>query len=77
MAYISIRLHSGVTLSGGAAKTLIGYALRRRGRSCWEEIAVDVFSGAGETLLLARPGCTLEVRVADYALPVLLKYLSA
>ena len=76
MAFITIRLHSGVTLSGGAAKTLIGYALRRRGLKCWEEICVDMFTGAGETLVIARPEYTLEIRIADYALPVLSKFFT-
>ncbi len=76
MAYITMRLHNGVTISGGAVKTLISYALRRRGQPCWREIGVDVFSGAGETLVIARPEERVEIRLADYALPFLYKFFT-
>ena len=74
MPYITIRLHNGATLSGGAAKLLIGYVLRRRGRPCWEEIGVDLFTGGGETMAIARPRYTVSVRLADYALPILYQF---
>ena len=75
MEYVAVQLHRGTTLSAGAARTLVSYARRRRGRPCWEEMAVDLFSGAdGESLLLARPPIRVAV-LADYALPALQRLL--
>ena len=77
--FIALRLHGGAALSAGAARLLVNYALRRRGREGWPLASVEVFPGAGggsgETLLLARP-VRFEVRLADYVLPLLGKYFT-
>ena len=77
MEFIALRLHGGAALSGGAARLLVDYALRRRGRKGWALASVEVFAGGagGETLLIARP-VRVEVRLADYVLPLLRKYYS-
>ena len=74
--FIALRLHGGAALSGGAARLLVDYALRRRGREGWAFASVEAFAGnGGETLLLARP-VRVEVRLADYVLPLLRKYFT-
>lgn len=76
--FVALRLHGGAGLSGGAARLLVDYALRRRGREGWALASVEVFSGGGsggETLLLARP-VRVEVRLADYVLPLLRDYFT-
>ena len=75
--FIALRLHGGATLSGDAARLLVNYALRRRGREGWTLASVDAFpgGGSGETLLLARP-VRFEVRLADYVLPFLRDYFT-
>ena len=55
MEYVTVRLHNGAALSGGAARLLVGYALRRRGRDCWSAVSAELFRGRRETLLIARP----------------------
>ena len=77
MEYVTLRLHNGVTLSSGAARTLVSYALRRSGRAVWNVTSIELFGGgSGETLLIARPSEGVEVHLADYALPLLRKYFS-
>ena len=76
MEYVTLRLHNGVTLSSGAARTLVSYALRRSGRAVWNVTSIELFGGGGETLLIARPSAGVEVHFADYALPLLRKYFS-
>lgn len=77
--FIALRLHGGAGLSGGAARLLVDYALRRRGREGWALASVEVFAGnsggGGETLLIARP-VRVEVRLADYVLPLLRNYFT-
>ena len=78
--FIALRLHGGAMLSAGAARLLVNYALRRRGREGWALASVEAFpSGSGgnggETLLLARP-VRFEVKLADYVLPLLGKYFT-
>ena len=73
--FIALRLHGGAALSGGAARLLVDYALRRRGREGWALTSVEAFATGGETLLLARP-VRFEVRLADYVLPLLGKYFT-
>ena len=75
MEYVTVRLHNGAALSGGAARLLVGYALRRRGRDCWSAVSAELFRGRRETLLIARPTAAVAVHIADYALPALCKYL--
>ena len=78
MEYVTLRLHNGVTVSSGAARTLVSYALRRSGRAAWNVTSIELFGGggSGETLLIARPSAGVEVHFADYALPLLRKYVS-
>lgn len=78
MEYIALRLHNGVTLRSGAARTLVGYALRRFGHPTWSVTSIELFAGggSGETLLIARPSEGVEVHLADYALPLMRKYFS-
>ena len=76
MDYFVIRPYRGALLSPGAARTLIGFALRLRGTERWEAIGIDAFSGGGENLLIARPAPVVRVRVAEYALPALRKYFT-
>lgn len=75
MEFIALRLYGGAALSGGAARLLVNYALRRRGREGWALASFEAFAGDGETLLLARP-VRVEVRLADYVLPLLRKYFT-
>ena len=74
--YVAMRLHKGQTLSTKAARLLVGYLLRCRSRATWTVMKIDQFSAGGETLLLARPFQGIEVRLADYSLPFLHKYLT-
>ena len=74
MEYVTVRLHNGAALSGGAARLLVDYALRRRGRDCWSAVSAELFRGRRETLLIARPFAGVEVRLADYTLPFLRSY---
>lgn len=78
MEYIALHLPAGAALSCGAARALVAYALRRRGRNCWSVISVDHFRGGGrgESLLLARPSVGIEVQFADYIFPVMRKYFT-
>ena len=80
MEYVAIRLsnvHNAPSLSAGAARTLVGYALRRRGRESWSVICAEVFCGRGrETLVLARPSAGVEARFADYLYPMMRKYFT-
>ena len=78
MPFVTMRLHNGVTLSSGAARVLVSYALRRGGRSGWLITSIEQFGGggSGETLLIARPSAGVEVHFADYALPVLRKFFT-
>lgn len=75
--FIALRLRGGAALSDGAARLLVNYALRRRGREGWALASVEAFSSGagGETLLLARP-VRFEVSLADYVLPLLRKYFT-
>ena len=76
MEYVTVRLHRGATLSKGAARTLVGYALHRSGRPCWGLMYIEQFFGAdGESLLIARPAAA-EAAFADYALPALRRLLA-
>ncbi|MBQ9412987.1 MAG: hypothetical protein IJU29_07835 [Oscillospiraceae bacterium] len=75
MAYIAMRLYRGVQLTDSAARLLVGYARRRAGRKPWGVLGLDIYSGGGETLLIARPTAAVAVHIADYALPALCKYL--
>ena len=76
MHYILIRPPRGAALSGTAAKTLVGYALRRSGRSPWPVMCIEHFSSdtAGDSFLIARPSCGVEAQLADYAYPFLRYY---
>ena len=76
MNYIVIRTYRGATLAAGAARTLVSYALRLSGRRRWDAIGVDVFTAGGRSLLIARPAPEPAVRIADYALPLLMKYFT-
>ena len=76
MEYIALRLPAGAALSSGAARALIFYTLRRSGRKTWSVISVDQFRGGGESLLLARPFCGVEVQFADYIFPAMRKYFT-
>lgn len=75
MEYITLTLRPGAALSPGAARTLVGYALRRRGRACWSAICAEAFCGSG-TLIIARPSPGVEVQLADYVSPFLRKYFT-
>ena len=75
MNFIVIRPYRGATLTAGAARTLVSFALRRSGRGHWEAMGVDAFSAGGQSLLIARPAPMPIVRIADYALPLLMKFL--
>lgn len=74
MEYVTLRLRGGATLTSGAARTLVSYALRRQGRPRWDMMRVELFDGGGETLALARPVRVTAV-FADYALPALRRLL--
>ena len=75
MNYIVIRVHKPrACLSQRAAKLLLDYVLLRCRRQPWSQTAVEAFSGSSGALLLLRPLPAETVRLADYALPLLLRY---
>lgn len=76
MEYITVYLRRCAALSPRAARTLVGYALRRRGRAGWTTLSLEAFSGGGETLLIARPSAGVEVQLADYVFPAMRKYFT-
>lgn len=71
MEFVTVELHTPVRLCPRCAARLVNLARRRWGKALWQQMDADLFSGA-ETLWIMRP--LPEVRIADYALPLLSKY---
>ena len=53
--------------------TLVRRALEESGLRPWPRMELELFSGEGGVLILARPAPEFSVSLADYALPFLLR----
>ena len=56
-----------------AAASLVRRALEESGLRPWPRMELELFSGEGGVLILARPAPEFSVSLADYALPFLLR----
>ena len=56
-----------------AAASPLRRALEESGLRPWPRMELELFSGEGGVLILARPATEFSVSLADYALPFLLR----
>jgi len=75
-SFVAILLHNSKKLDLQNAKCIVKDALDGAGLEPWEKIEIDMFSGSGDTLLIAKPAGGCKARIADYALPFFNRYFT-
>lgn len=73
---VALILHNSEQLDLQNAKCIVKDALDGAGLDPWEKIEIDMFSGSGDTLLIAKPAGACKALIADYALPFFNSYFT-
>lgn len=74
--YVAILVEGDDIIGRNRAAAIVNTALVSHGLMPWQDICIDLFTGKGCSLIVARPGNISDVSVADYALPFLQDYLT-
>lgn len=73
---VALFLRGGSKITKAQAAYLVRKALRESELQPWERVHIDLFCAGADALVIAFPTVEMSVRIADYAIEYINRYLT-